>query len=179
MNFSIQPTLKSLKVNLLPLKQEDFEELYELASDPEVWAQHPNKNRWKREVFEVFFEGAMQSHGAFKIVDKATGKALGCTRFYDYKKEDDSILIGYTFYGKASWGKGINLHVKALMLNYIFQFVSTVFFHIGAVNVRSQIAILRLGATKVAEEEITYYGEDPKLNYVYRLTRNEWQNSQP
>jgi len=177
MLFSIQSILENHEIKLLPLQADDFDALYELASEPEVWEQHPNKDRWKRAVFEVFFEGAMQSQGAFKIIDKTTGKALGSTRFYDYKPEEDCIMIGYTFYGRAYWGKGINLAVKALMLNYIFQYVSKVYFHIGAVNVRSQIAITRLGATQVAEELITYYGEQPKLNYVYALTREVWQKT--
>jgi RimJ/RimL family protein N-acetyltransferase len=61
------------------------------------------------------------------------------------------------------------------MLDYIFQFVSKVNFHIGAENLRSQIAISRLGVTKVTEQEITYFGEEPKLNFVYELTREDWE----
>jgi RimJ/RimL family protein N-acetyltransferase len=64
----------------------------------------------------------------------------------------------------------LNPAVKKLMLNYIFPFVDRVHFHIGATNIRSQIAIQRLGATKVGEEEVAYYGETPKLNYVYEIT---------
>jgi hypothetical protein len=47
-------------------------------------------------------------------------------------------------------------------------------FHIGAGNVRSQIAIQRLGAAKVAEQEVSYYGEQPKRNFVYELTKPAW-----
>lgn len=175
MNFSIQPILENESVVLYPLLPTDFEEVYAVASDPEIWKQHPNKDRWKKDVFKTFFEGALLSNGAFKITDKRTGKAIGSTRFYDYNPQDDCIMIGYTFYATSCWGKGINLAVKSLMLNYIFQFVSTVHFHIGASNVRSQIAISRLGTTKVEEREVTYFGEQPKLNYVYRLTKKEWQ----
>jgi hypothetical protein len=60
------------------------------------------------------------------------------------------------------------------MLDYIFQFVSTVYFHIGACNIRSQIAIARLGATKIGEQEVTYFGEQAKLNYVYSFKKGEW-----
>ena len=41
----LQPTLENIEVKLLPLQESDFERLYEVASDPLVWAQHPNKNR--------------------------------------------------------------------------------------------------------------------------------------
>lgn len=174
MHFNIQPILENANVILQPLEAEDFEELYQVASDPKIWEQHPNKDRWKREVFEIFFDGAMKSGGAFKIMEKSEGKIIGSTRFYDYHAQDDSILIGYTFYGRAYWGKGINHAVKTLMLNYIFQYVSNVYFHIGAENIRSQIAISRLGTTKTGEEWVAYFGEPSKLNYVYTLTKAAW-----
>ena len=60
------------------------------------------------------------------------------------------------------------------MLDYIFQFVTNVYFHVGAENIRSQKVISRLGTTKLWEEEITYFGEQPRLNHVYGLTKEEW-----
>lgn len=171
MNAFLQPVLENEKAILYPLKEEDFEELYAVASDPAIWEQHPNKDRWKREIFRVFFDGALQSGGAFKIVDKGSGQVIGSTRFYDYNKQDGSILIGYTFYARAFWGRGYNHAVKLTMLDYIFQFVSKVYFHIGAENIRSQIAISRLGAEKTGEQEVTYFGESPKQNFVYEISR--------
>ncbi|UOQ74905.1 GNAT family N-acetyltransferase [Hymenobacter cellulosilyticus] len=172
--LSLQPSLETSTIRLVPLQEADFDELYAVAADPKIWEQHPNKDRWRREVFATFFEGAVQSGGAFKIVDKETGATMGSTRLYDYSPEDSSILIGYTFYGTKYWGRGINLAVKALLLDYLFEFVDTVRFHIGAGNVRSQIAIQRLGATKVAEQELAYYGEQPKLNFVFEITKPTW-----
>ena len=174
MEFNIQSTLENNSVTLSPLKEEDFEALYNAAADPTIWEQHPNKDRWKKDVFLTFFEGAMQSKGAFKIVDNKTGNAIGSTRYYDYNKADNSILIGYTFYATSFWGKGINKSVKALMLDYIFHFVSKVNFHIGSTNTRSQIAIGRIGAEKIAEEEVAYFGEETKLNFVYEITKERW-----
>ena len=90
---------------------------------------------------------------------------------YLHNEKENSILIGYTFYGTKSWGKNINPKVKKLMLDYIFQFVCIVDFHIGAENIRSQVSINRLGVTKIGELEVTYFGEEPKLNFIYRLTK--------
>lgn len=176
MKFDIQPVLENETIILQPLEEGDFEALYAAASDPKVWEQHPNKERWKREVFQVFFEGAIQSKGAFKIIDKLTGDVAGSTRFYDYNASDNSILVGYTFYATRYWGTGMNPAVKKLVLDYIFQFVSTVIFQVGAHNIRSQIAVGRLGARKIAEQEMTYHGEPPKFNFVYALTKEEWEN---
>ncbi|MBH1959555.1 MAG: GNAT family N-acetyltransferase [Flavobacteriia bacterium] len=174
MNFSIQPILENEDFKLIPLNENDFERLYKVASDPKVWEQHPNKERYKREVFENFFKGALESKGAFLVMDKSNGEVLGCTRFYDFDEENSSILIGYTFYGTDFWGKNVNPQVKKLMLNYIFQYVETVIFHVGKENIRSQVAMERLGAEKVGEEEIAYFGELPKINVVYEIRKENW-----
>lgn len=175
MSFNIQPIIENDKVILYPLQENDFDVLYAVASDPKIWEQHPNKDRWKKDVFLTFFEAAMQSKGAFKIVDKITENVIGSTRFYDYNKKEDSIFIGYTFYATSCWGKGINHSVKIAMLDYIFQFVSKVYFYIGKNNVRSQIAIGRLGAEKIGEREVTYLGEALRLNFVYEISKQKWE----
>jgi RimJ/RimL family protein N-acetyltransferase len=171
MEFDLQPTLESPAALLKPLQQEDFEALYKTASDAKIWEQHPNKDRWQREVFLNYFQGAIESKGALLIIDQASGEIAGCTRFYNYNETEKSILIGYTFYAVKFWGKGLNPAVKRLMMDYIFQFVDKVHFHIGATNFRSQVAIQRLGATKIGEESVAYYGETSKLNFVYEIRK--------
>ncbi|GAA4774142.1 MULTISPECIES: GNAT family N-acetyltransferase [Flavobacterium] len=173
--MNLQPTLKDDSVVLYPLQKTDFEELYKVASDPLVWEQHPNKDRYKREVFQNFFDGAMQSKGAFKIVDIASGETIGSTRFYDLDTNNNSVLIGYTFYGRNYWGSSYNPKVKKLMMDYAFQFVDTIYFHIGENNIRSQKAIERLGATKVREIEVAYHGEPEKLNFEYCINKKDWK----
>ncbi len=172
--INIQPQLENDLVILEPLNQNDFENLYSAAADPKVWEQHPNKNRYKREVFQTFFDGAIESKGAFKIIFKETNQVIGSSRFYDYDENDASIIVGYTFYSTDSWGKGINPSVKKLMFDYIFQFVDKIYLHVGANNIRSQIAVQRLDCTKIQEELVAYYGEEPKLNFVYEMTKENW-----
>lgn len=172
--MNLQPVLENEIVQLVPLQESDFEVLYQVASDPLIWEQHPNKDRYKRAVFQNFFEGAIQSKGAFKIIDNASGEVIGSSRFYDYDEANKSVLIGYTFYGRRYWGSNYNPPVKKLMLDYAFQFVNTVYFHIGAENIRSQKAIERLGAVKVRKIEVAYHGEPEKLNFEYRIEKHNW-----
>lgn len=176
-NFELQPSLEDENVRLQPLKSEDFETLYGVASDALIWEQHPNKDRYKREVFETFFKGAIESQGAFLIFDKQTGKAIGSSRFYELEEEASSIAIGYTFFARDHWGGVYNPAVKTLMIDHAFRFVDHVVFHVGAINIRSQKAIERLGAKKIAEVEMEYYGEATKLNFVYQLEKSEWINT--
>lgn len=169
--MDIFPALENENIKLVPLKETDFERLFAVASDPKVWEQHPNKDRYKREAFLNFFKGAMESKGAFLVLNKISGEILGSTRFYDFDEKNKSILIGYTFYGTKSWGKNINPQVKKLMLDYIFQFVETVIFHVGKENIRSQKAMEKLGAEKIGEQEIIYFGEIPKTNVIYEIRK--------
>lgn len=169
------PELQNDFVKLRPLEPEDFEVLYAVASDPAIWEQHPNKNRYERHVFQTFFEGAIQSKGAYIACDKASGNAIGSSRFYDYNADVKSIMIGYTFIAKNYWGKGYNRAMKSLMLEYAFTFAETVYFHVGANNVRSQKAMEKLGAQKIGETEVAYYGEPTRLNFVYAMYKSQYR----
>ena len=170
----LQPTLENSEVKLLPLQDGDFERLYKVASDPEIWAQHPNKNRWEKEPFRNFFEGAMMSGGAFLILDKESGEVAGSTRFYDYREEERSVFIGYSFYGTKFWGSRLNPQAKKLMLDYIFQYVDLVKFHVGAENRRSRKAMERLGAELKGEIIVAYHGEPDRNNVEYWITKKAW-----
>jgi len=174
--FNWQPkTLKNELIKLIPLQEIDFEELYTVASDPLVWEQHPNKLRYQREVFQNYFEGAMLSKGAFLIRDIKTNEVVGSSRYYDFNESENStetsVLIGYTFIGRKFWSNGYNKALKKIMLDYAFEHVDKVYFHIGAFNIRSQKAIEKIGAIKVDEFEVEYYGEDSKLNFIYLIEK--------
>jgi RimJ/RimL family protein N-acetyltransferase len=165
-------TLENDKVILRPLAREDLDALFAVASDPLIWEQHPNPDRYKREVFEVFFQGAMASQGAFLIQDASTGAPIGSSRYYDHFPETGEVKIGYTFFARHCWGQGFNTAAKLLMTDHAFHWVDRIIFQIGATNLRSQIAIGRIGARKIGEEDVAYYGEAPKRNFVYALDRN-------
>ncbi len=173
--MNLQPVLQNESVMAVPLKQSDFDVLYAAANDPLIWEQHPNKNRWLLPEFKNYFKGAIESGGAFLVKDAITGEVIGSSRYVD-DKERGELSIGYTFFKRTHWGSGHNSALKKLMLDYIFQYTDTVYFYIGAVNKRSQIAITRVGAKKIREEETAYYGEAPKLDYVYAVEKKDWIN---
>jgi N-acetyltransferase len=175
MIINFQPTLQNKFILLQPLKEVDFENLFAVASDPLIWEQHPNKNRYQRQAFQNYFEGAMQSKGALLIFSKETNEIVGCSRFYDYNEKENSVFVGYTFIARKFWGKGYNPAMKELMLDYAFEFVDTVLFHIGAENIRSQIAIGRIGATKKREVVVAYHGEPDRANFEYELKKENWR----
>ncbi len=159
-------------IQLLPLQTADFEALYEAASDPLIWEQHPEKERYKKDVFQLYFDNAIASKSAFIMLDKKSGKVIGSTRYHDYKPESSSIGIGYTFLIRECWGGLYNQSSKKLLLNHAFQYVDKVFFQIGTNNIRSQKATMKLGAKKVGAVELDLNGK--KLpHFTYVITKEE------
>lgn len=175
MNFELLPALENELIKLEALKESDFETLYSIASDPEIWEQHPNKDRYKRPVFETFFKGAMESKAAFLVYDKQTNVPIGSSRYYDLDFKNKSLAIGYTFLAKDHWGGAFNRSLKTLMLDHAFTYFDKVILHIGAYNIRSQRATEKLGAKKIAEIEMEYYGEANRLNFVYQIDKETWE----
>lgn len=177
-SINFQPTLTNSLVTASPLQQTDFESLFQAASDPLIWEQHPNKNRWQPEAFKNYFEGAIKSGGAFLVTDTQTNEVIGSSRYSDYDAATSTVSVGYTFFIRSHWGSRHNHALKQLMLQHIFQHVGAVKFFIGAVNKRSQISLERFGAIKTGEEQTAYYGEPAKLDYVYAITKEQWKQRQ-
>ncbi len=128
-------------MKLVPLTKSDCNQLYHVASDTLIWEQHPVKDRHTKEGFQLFFDGAISGKTAFVIVDKKNNAIIGSTRYYDYKPDNSSIAIGYTFLAKEYWGGLFNKSTKKLLIEYAFKFVDNFYFHIGTSNMRSQLAI--------------------------------------
>ncbi len=141
-----QPTLLGTHVSLRPLRPDDFETLYATASDPLIWAQHPEPTRWQRDVFTRFFEGALASEGALLVSDAHTGHVIGSSRWYEWYPAAREVAIGYTFLARSHWGGSVNGELKQLMLQHAFQYAQRIWFHVGTENVRSQRALGKIGA---------------------------------
>src|SRR5208337_5514932 len=97
MSFDLQPILNGELLELRPLRPEDFNDLYAVASDPLIWEQHPAKDRCKKEVFEIFFREALESGGTLLAIDSKDGAVIGSSRFHGYNEEKNEIEIGWTF----------------------------------------------------------------------------------
>ena len=157
-------------VALVPLEPENFEILFQVACDPLIWEQHPNKDRYKKEVFQKYFESGLESKGAFLIYDNKTDDLIGSTRYYEYDPEKRTVAIGFTFFSRNYWSSGYNRKVKILMLNHAFQYVDTVIFHIAAYNIRSQKAIEKLGAIRAIDENReTEFPDNP--NFTFKIEK--------
>ncbi len=145
MAFELQPTLKGRLLELRPLQEEDFEELFAVASDPLIWEQHPRWDRYQREVFSEYFRSGLECGGALLATDLRSGKPIGSSRFHGYDPGKSEIEIGWTFLAREFWGGVYNREMKLLMLRHAFRFVENVVFVVGRQNLRSQRAMEKIG----------------------------------
>jgi RimJ/RimL family protein N-acetyltransferase len=148
MPFELQPILRGELIELRPLRAEDFPALYEVASDPLIWEQHPAGDRYKEEVFQEFFRDALASGGALAAIDRETGRVIGSSRFLAYDEGQSEVEIGYTFLARSHWGGRYNGEMKRLMLRHAFRFVESVVFLVGPQNYRSQRAVEKIGGVR-------------------------------
>ena len=148
MPFELQPTLMGDLVELRPLRPDDWDPLFAVASDPQIWEVHPEPDRYTEPVFRKFFRGAMESGGAFVVLDRATKKIIGSSRYSQYDPERSEIEIGWTFLARAYWGGRYNQDMKRLMLAHAFKFVDRVVLLVGPNNVRSRRAVEKIGGVE-------------------------------
>ena len=171
--FNDQPVLEDDALRMRPLVRDDLEALYLAASDPEIWVQHPVKNRHERDVFEPYFEFLMNSGGTLVAIDPQKDRIIGCSRYYETQGQPNSISIGYTFLERSYWGGETNKIMKRLMLDHAFATFPDVWLHIGTDNLRSQKATEKFGAVYVRTEPMDIVGSDGKM-LCYRLSRADW-----
>jgi RimJ/RimL family protein N-acetyltransferase len=144
--FDLQPTLTGKLLTLRPLREDDFDALFAVASDPMIWEQHPASDRYKEAVFRAFFSDAMASGGAFLVLDNREGAVIGSSRYFGYDEATSEIEIGWSFLARSHWGGVDNGEMKDLMLRHAFGFVEKVVFWIGPENWRSRKAVEKIGA---------------------------------
>ena len=171
MSFDLQPHLRGELIELRPLTPADWPDLFAVASDPLIWEQHPESDRYKEDFFKIFFSDALESGGAFVIVDPKNQQIIGSTRFFGHDLEKSEIEIGWTFLARKYWGGRYNRELKQLMLDHAFKFVESVIFYVGENNIRSQRATEKIGVVKDGLVEKVYGNRPPSLNVRYVIRR--------
>jgi RimJ/RimL family protein N-acetyltransferase len=163
--FDYQPVLKSDLLTLRPLRADDHDELYAVASDPLIWEQHP-ENRNEPAVFHSFFDKAIASGAALIAVDSATDRVIGTSRYHAYDAEASEVEIGWTFLGREYWGGRYNGEMKRLMLEHAFRFVDHVVFLVAPENVRSWRAVEKIGGVRDGSRR----DGEGRMSLLYRVS---------
>ncbi len=167
-----QPVLEGARLLLRALVAEDWHALFAVASDPQVWAIHPQHDRWQEPVFRRFFADAMERGGALAVIDKSNGAIIGSSQ---YKPEGNgAVEIGWTFLAPSHWGGTYNREMKRLMLAHALQFVERVEFRVGECNLRSQRAMAKIGGRLTDRFDMVDTPSGPMKHVIFEITRESF-----
>ncbi|MET0279565.1 MAG: GNAT family N-acetyltransferase [Steroidobacteraceae bacterium] len=164
MEFDLQPVLRGEHLTLRPMLAADLEPLWDVARDPLLWQQHPDQTRHTRIGFERFFEAALAGH-ALIVADRASGRVMGSTRYYEWDAAAQEVAIGFTFLAREYWGGHANREMKRLLIEHAAPHVQKIWFHVGKHNLRSRRAMQKIGAAQAYEAQRPQNGE--LMDFVY------------
>jgi len=170
--FDFQPTLVGPRITVRPILATDWEGMFAAARDREIWAQHPERDRYQETVFRGYFDDAIACGKAFAFVEHKSGEIIGSSRYNDYDPAASEIEIGWTFLARAYWGGSYNAEIKELMLDHAFKYVDTVLFWVGAANLRSRRAMEKIGGVQRAGNWTRTHGSGPEPCVVYEIGKH-------
>jgi N-acetyltransferase len=139
-------------VVLEPLERRHADDLFAASRDPAIWRWLPVAQPDRRALDALIAEAlAARDAGAevpFALVDRATGRPIGSTRYLALRPEHRGLEIGWTWLDPAHWSTGANVEGKLLLLEHAFERLGCirVEFKTDARNERSRAALAALPA---------------------------------
>jgi RimJ/RimL family protein N-acetyltransferase len=144
--------LQGEHVRLEPLAKAHLAALAEAGLDEELWRWIPVPVRTVDEM-AAYVETALgeQKRGVslpFAIVEKATGRAIGSTRYGNIDHTHHRVEIGWTWVAREWQRTAVNTEAKYLLLRHAFETLGCMRVELktDSLNERSRAAILRIGA---------------------------------
>ena len=172
-----QPTLEGPSLLLRPLRPQDWDALFAVASDPLIWEVHPAHDRWKPDVFRAFFDDALANKGALIVIDKATQAVIGSSRYQGLEAANGgSIEIGWTFLARSHWGGSANREMKRLMIGHALASLAECRFAVGETNYHSRRAMEKIGGRLSSRSEDRGMAGKPSAHVFYVIDRNSFAN---
>lgn len=148
-------TLQGRFVRLEPLSEAHVEGLTAIGLEDEIWKYmlygpmrgQDDIRQWVRDILARAANG---SDLPFAVLDLATGRVAGATRYLDIRPEHRALEIGGTWYGSEFQRTAVNTECKYLLLKNAFEQLGCIRVQLktDSRNIRSQAAIERLGAVK-------------------------------
>ena len=168
-------------VRLEPLVETHREGLRHAAQDERIWEF--NLVTGFGPAFDPWFDAALKGQAAgnripFVVVRQSDGAVIGSTSYLDYTPAHLRVEIGSTWYVPAVWGTAVNPECKLLLFTHAFDALrmNRVSFHVDAINLRSQRAVLKLGAVKegILRKHAVVYSGRIRDTVVFSVTVDEW-----
>ncbi len=181
--FEVAPvTLEGKTVRLEPLEPRHAADLFAAGADEELWrfmTRPALKSAADAEAYIV--SACRQDLGAqvpFAIVDRARGRAIGSTRYFDVRPRDRAVEIGHTWIAATSQGTGVNVECKLLLFGHAFETLGAIRVQLKTDlrNVRSQRAMERVGCTRegVLRRHMTLWDGHVRDTVYFSVIAEEW-----
>jgi RimJ/RimL family protein N-acetyltransferase len=184
-DFDKDYILENEVVQLRPLTNDDFDILSQFSlEEPELWTyslvQAGGLKNLRTYMDLAFTDKEVKKSYPFIVFDKRTGKCAGSTRFYDYQEQNNTVQLGYTWYGKDFQGTGLNKNCKLLLLEFAFETLGLdrVEFRADALNERSIAAMKSIGCTVegiLRSNSKSATGRRDSI--VLSILKNEWNDT--
>jgi RimJ/RimL family protein N-acetyltransferase len=175
-------TLEGQHVRLEPLSPAHHAQLCKIGLDEELWRWVVQPVRTPEEM-RAYIEEALQAQAAgtalpFATVEKASGRAIGSTRFGNIDRVNRHVEIGWTWLGLKWQRTAANTEAKYLMLRHAFETwrCLRVEFKTDSLNEPSRQALLRIGAKEEGifrNHMITFTGR-LRHSVYYSIIDSEW-----
>jgi RimJ/RimL family protein N-acetyltransferase len=174
--------LEGRLIRLEPLRPAHSEDLTRAAADESIWRWLPVQVRGKEDLERWLAEAmAAEATGAeypFAVIDRASGKAVGSTRYLDVSRQHSGVEVGWTWYARDVQGSAVNPEAKYLLLKHAFEDWGAIrlFLKTDSLNERSRAAIVKLGAKY--EGDLRNHRIRPDGSYrhssYYSILDTEW-----
>jgi RimJ/RimL family protein N-acetyltransferase len=183
-NFSDNIILEDDLVLLRPLQESDVDNLLEISiNEPETWKYSLVGADGKENLIN-YIQIALKARDEkkefpFIVFDKKSQKYAGSTRFYDIQLDYKTLQLGYTWYGSAFRGTGLNKHCKFLLLQFAFETLGMerVEFRADNNNERSVAAMKSIGCKVegvLRSHMPTANSEVRRDSIVLSILKDEW-----
>lgn len=183
-SFSDNIILEDDLVLLRPLQESDVENLLEISiNEPDTWKYSLVGADGKENLIN-YIQSAIKAREEkrefpFIVFDKKSQKYAGSTRFYDIQLPYKTVQLGYTWYGSAFRGTGVNKHCKFLLLQFAFETLGLerVEFRADNSNERSIAAMKSIGCKVegvLRSHMPTTNSEVRRDSIVLSILKNEW-----
>jgi RimJ/RimL family protein N-acetyltransferase len=182
--MNIKPlTLDGNLVRLEPISDAHISDLAQAANDKSIWTYFASGHLTTIEDVKSFVQDLLKKQAAgtdlpFTVIHKAAGKAIGCTRFMEIRKEHRGLEIGGTWYGIAYQRTGVNTECKYLLLRHAFEVLGCIRVQLKTDlrNLRSQRAIERIGAVRegVLRHQMIMPDGYLRDSVFYSFTNDDW-----
>jgi RimJ/RimL family protein N-acetyltransferase len=140
---------------LEPLRADHAAGLFEVGREPEIWRYLPAGPPRDVEGVAAFIRRALDGAAVgtelpFAIIERASGRAVGSTRYLEIQPGNRALEIGATWIAPAWQRTAVNTECKYLLLRHAFEGLGAVRVQLktDGRNERSQRAIERLGAKR-------------------------------